>query len=164
MTLFRVTLVLAVIALAVPVVADAAVVNENLTINATVASRAKFTISPTTINFADADPDVVPSIAADSPVAVSVKIRATAVGASTLDAISTDLIDGGSTISIGNVDWTSTGDPEFAGGTLATASQTIGNFTGSGNFNSTFDFTLANSWAYEVGNYTGTVSYTLTTP
>ncbi|MFC1572510.1 hypothetical protein ACFL6M_02815 [Candidatus Eisenbacteria bacterium] len=147
-------------------VADSATDTETLIINATVAARAKLEISPTTINFADADPDLVDPIpATESPVSVNVKVRTTSGGAVTLICLANgDLQSGGDVIGIDNVTWTATGGG-FVNGTLSnSAAQSVGSWTGSGNRSGTLDFFLGNSWDFNVGNYTQTVDYTLTAP
>jgi hypothetical protein len=155
-----------VLALVVPVAVLAAVDNQTLTINAQVAARAKLVLAPTTINFPDADPDVTPSISAtENSVNVLSNVRTTAVGLSTLTCQADgDLASGGDIIAISNVTWSATGTG-YVGGTMNTATaQSVGTFTGSGAHVGDLDFFLANSWAYNVGNYTQTVSYTLTSP
>src|SRR5678815_871237 len=83
---------------------------QTLTINATVSSRAELTLSPTTINFADASPTTSPSVAADSSVTVTAKVRSS--GTPTLKVLANgDLTSGGNTIGIGNVTWTASGSP-----------------------------------------------------
>ncbi|MGQ9922155.1 MAG: hypothetical protein ACUVRZ_12630 [Desulfobacca sp.] len=138
---------------------------KTLTINASVSARAKLTISPTTINFADADPDVTPSIPADSAVAVNARVRTGASSTATLQVSATnDLSNGTETIPISNVTWTASGSG-FTGGTLSkTTAQDVASWTGSGNRSGTLSFFLANSWDYATGSYTTTAQYTLTAP
>jgi len=140
---------------------------ESLTINATVASKAKLTLGESTINFPDADPDSVSSISAnENAVSVEVKARTSSGGSVTLvvQAAAADLVDGSKTIPIGNVTWTAAGDG-FVGGTMDNVTpQSAGSWTGSGTRSSTFSYFLANSWSYQPGAYTQTVTYTLTAP
>lgn len=163
-----IALVGAVSLLVLPLMAGAATDTQVLTINATVAARAKLTIAPTTINFPDADPDLVSPIPATENGSITVlsNIRTTSVGVSSLVCLANgDLIAAGATdIPITNVTWTSSG-AGYIGGTMSnSASQAVGSFTGSGANVGGFDFFLANSWAYDVGSYSQTVLYTLTTP
>jgi len=165
-----IALVGAVSLLVLPLMAGAATDTQVLTINAnaTVAARAKLTIAPTTINFPDADPDLVNPIPATENGSITVlsNIRTSSVGVSSLVCLANgDLIAAGATdIPITNISWTSSG-AGYIGGTMSnSASQAVGSFTGSGANVGGFDFFLANSWAYDVGNYTQTVLYTLTTP
>jgi len=144
----------------------AATGSATLTINATVASRAEIALAPTTINFPDASPTVTPSIAADNPVAVTARVRTGRTTAATLTvAAPADLISGSDTIAINNVSWTASGAPFIAGTMNSTTPQNAATFAnGSGLFSGTFNFFLANSWAYNIGSYSGIVTYTLTAP
>jgi hypothetical protein len=152
--------------LAFPVVVGAATDTQTLTINATVSARAKLVLAPSTINFPDADPDVTPSIAAnENSVNVLANVRTSSAGVSTLTCQANGDLDSGSdTIPIGNVTWTAVG-PGYVAGTMNTgAAQAVGSWVGSGANVGDLDFFLANSWAYNVGSYTQTVTYTLTAP
>lgn len=139
---------------------------KTLTINATVKARAKLTLSPDTINFADADPDDLPSIAADYPVTVTAKVR---TGSSSKPDLvvqaNGDLKNAnGDIIEIGNVSWNATGSG-FKDGTMdKSTAQDVASWTGSGNRSGTLRFFLANSWDYATGSYTATATYTLTAP
>jgi hypothetical protein len=149
-----------------PALASGATDNETLTINATVGDRAKLVLAPTTINFPDEDPDLVDPIPADeNAVSVLCNVRTTGAGVSTLTCLADgDLTGGGTDIPIANVTWTATGGG-YQPGTMSTAvAQTVGSFTGSGANTGTLSYFLANSWSYEMGSYSQTVQYTLTTP
>lgn len=152
--------------LAIPAVVHAASDSKTLTINAVVANRAKLTIAPLTINFPDADPDVVnPIPASENAVTVSSRVRTGSASVSTLTCLANgDLLDGASTIPISNVTWTSTGGGYVNGTMNNGVAQAAGSWTGSGLNAGTFSYFLANSWAYNIGNYTQTVLYTLTAP
>jgi hypothetical protein len=144
----------------------AASATANLTINATVSARAELVLAPTTINFADSSPTTVASVPADNPVAVTARVRTGRATAASLTVTSAaDLASGADTIPISNVSWTASGAP-FIGGTMNKATpQSAATFAnGSGLFTGTFNFVLANSWAYNTGAYTTTVTYTLTAP
>lgn len=138
---------------------------ETLTINATVAAKAKLTLEVNTINFPDADPDSVPSIPAnENPVEVNVKAHTGSGATVTLTVQANgDLQSGSDTIPITNVSWTATG-AGFVSGVMDTAPVAAGSWTGSGSRDGTFSYFLANSWDYAAGNYTQTVVYTLTAP
>jgi len=138
---------------------------QTLTINATVSAKAKLTVGVAAINFADADPDTVPSIpAGENPVSVTVKAQTGSASTVTLTvAADGDLDSGTDTIDITNVTWTATG-AGFIGGTMDTSAQSAGSWTGSGQRNGTFSYLLANSWDYPPGSYSQTVVYTLTAP
>ncbi len=150
-----------------PAPADAATATQPLTINATVAARATLTLGSAAINFPDSDPATVPSIAAtENPVSVAARVRTGSASTPTLTVLAGgDLTSGLDTIAISNVTWTAAAAP-FTGGTMnSVTGQPAATFgAGSGAFNSTFSYFLANSWAYNVGAYTATVTYTLTAP
>jgi hypothetical protein len=151
---------------AVPLAVNAATDNQTLTINATVSARAKLVLAPTVINFPDADPDLTPSIAAtENSVNVLSNVRTTLAGVSTLTCQANgDLASGGDVIPITNVTWTAAGVGYVAGTMNTAVAQNVGSWTGSGANVGTMDFFLANSWTYNVGNYSQTVAYTLTAP
>ena len=160
------TLLCAVAILAVPIVASAASDNQVLTINASVLARAKLVLAPSVINFPDADPDVTPSIpAVENSVNLISTVRTSSAGAVTLTCQANgDLLSGADVIGIDNVTWTATGAGYVAGTMNTAAQQAVGSWTGSGAYVGTNSFFLANSWAYNIGAYTQTVSYTLTAP
>jgi len=138
---------------------------QTLTINATVAARAKLTLGVAAISFPDEDVDATPSIPADeNPVDVTVKARTGSSDTVTLTVQANgDLQSGGDAIAITNVSWTATGTG-FVAGTMDTVAQSAGSWTGPGEQTGTFSYFLANDWTYAPGNYTQTVVYTLTAP
>ena len=134
-------------------------------INAPLASSAQLTLNPTVINFRDADPDTVPSIAADMPVQVTANATTGVAQTVNLRALAQgDLISGSNTIAISNVTWTASGTGFRAGTMSRTTSQLVGRWTGSGTYTGTLSFFLANNWSYATGNYTQRVTFTLTAP
>jgi len=138
---------------------------KTLTINATVAAKAKLTLGVAAINFPDADPDSLPSVpATENPVDVNVKAQTGSASTVALTVQANgDLQSGSDTIAISNVSWTATG-PGFIAGIMDTVPVSAGSWTGSGSRDGTFSYFLTNSWAYAVGNYTQTVVYTLSAP
>ena len=126
----------------------------------------ELTVSPASISFASADPDVSPIIAA-APVVVTVRIRQNA-GPWTLTVLAGgDLNAGAATVDITNVTWTATPAPPYQNGTLSkTVAQRLASGTGNVNpaQNGSVTFRLANSWTYSAGNYTQTVVFTLSAP
>lgn len=149
-------------------VSEAAAFSTNTTIDVSAAidSAAQLTITPSAINFRDADPSVMPSIPAnENPVSVTAYAQTTGNKTVTLTVIAAgDLVSGNDTILINNVTWTATGNG-FLGGTMSkTTPQTAGRWHRSGTRMGTFSFFLNNSWSYATGNYTQTVTYTLTSP
>jgi len=135
-----------------------------LTINATVSTRAELVLSPTTINFPDANPTTTPSISADSTVAVTANVRT--AGTPTLTVLANgDLISGADSIAITNVTWTASGAPFIAGTMNSVTAQDAATLSaGSGQSAGTYSYFLANSWTYAAGAYTQTATYTLTAP
>lgn len=123
-------------------------------------------VSPLSISFPSANPDVTPVVAA-APIVVTVRVRQN-TGPWTLTVLANgDLLSGGSTVDIANVTWTATPAPPFRGGTLSkTVAQTIASGTGTVNpaQNGSVTFRLANSWTYSAGNYTQTLVFTLSAP
>jgi hypothetical protein len=138
----------------------------NLTINATVATTAKLTLGSASINFPDADPDTTPTInAPENPVSVTAKVKTGSSSTATLTVIAGgDLTGAGGTIPISAVKWTAAGNGFVSGTMDKTTPQSAGSWVGSGNRNSSFSYTLDNSWNYAPGSYTAIVTYTLTAP
>ncbi len=134
-----------------------------LTVNASVSSRAKLTLDAASITFADADPDTFPTITAT---ALNVTVKARKASGNVTLAVAADgpLTSGSDTIALTKLTWTAGGDPGFVGGTMATTDQSLAAFTASGNFAGTQTYVLANDWTYATGNYTATITYTLTVP
>ena len=132
------------------------------------ASGASLTLGTNTINFPNADPDTTPSIPA-SQNAVTVRCRITGGVASNVTLsvrANGNLVSGGNSIPISQVTWTATGNG-YVAGTMSTTSVLVGswpNTSGTRNFNGTFSYFLANSWNYATGNYTASVTYTLSAP
>jgi hypothetical protein len=136
---------------------------EAVAVSVSVNARAKLTLSAAAINFGDADPDVTP-IFTSAAIGVDVKARAGPASNVTVTVqANQDLTSGSDTIPIANLTWTVTG-AGFSAGTSATSAQTLGSWTGSGNRSGTHTYSLPNSWAYNVGSYTATLTYTLTAP
>ena len=88
-TIHAFTLGIGILAVALtPILASAASDSKTVTLNATVSARAKLTISPTTIHFPDADPDVLNPIPAnENSVSVQANIRTGAAGVATAPGI-----------------------------------------------------------------------------
>ena len=74
-------------------------------------------------------------------------------------------MSGASTIPIANVSWIATPNPPFRNGTLSTVAQTLATGTGTALLQQgDVTFRFVNSWNYTVGNYTQTITFTLTSP
>lgn len=138
-----------------------------LTMNYSLIARANLTITPSTINFPDADPTLSPLVAAaENPVVVTAKFRKdpSAALTATLVCQGGPLVSGADAIPSSGVTWTATGTG-FTGGTLSNITpQQVGSWTASGNYSGSLNFKLSNLWTYAVGNYSGNVTYTLTAP
>lgn len=134
---------------------------------AAAAQRLELSISPISITFPSADPDISPTVTA-APVVVTIRIRQNQGTPWQLTALANgDLISGSATVDITNVSWGGTPAPPFQDGTLSkTVPQRIA--AGTGNVNPTQNgsvtFRLANSWNYSAGIYTQTVVLTLSAP
>jgi hypothetical protein len=129
-------------------------------------STAQLTISPSTINFPNANPGTVPVIASiPSSISVTANAQIDALSWATLTVrAGGDLASGSNTIPISNVTWTATGDGFIAGTMSKDDPVSAGSWQGPGEHSGTFSFHLANSWSYATGNYSQTVTYTLTAP
>jgi hypothetical protein len=145
----------------------AATDTKTLTINASVLARATLTLSASTISFGAADPGSTPSISS-SPASIDVTAKAQATKGSTVYLkckANGDLVTPGDSdsIGIGNVTWTATGTGFASSGTMVkTTDVGVATWTGSGEHTGSLNFFLANSWDYGVGEYSQTVTYTLT--
>jgi hypothetical protein len=146
-------------------VAFAATDTKTVAVSATVSATAKLTLGSATLTFPDADPDVTPSIAPnEGAITVSAKGKTSAAGNITLVVKSGgNLVSGGDSIGISNLTWTVTG-AGYSAGTMGTTDQGLGSWTGSGSYDGTQTYALANSWSYVTGSYTATLTYTLTAP
>ena len=129
-------------------------------------TRLELSVSPTSISFASANPDVTPVVAA-APIVVTIRIRQSSGPWSLTVLANGDLIAGPSTVDITNVSWSATPAPPFQNGILSkTVAQRMASGTGNVNpaTNGSVTFRLANSWNYNAGVYTQTVTFTLSAP
>lgn len=136
----------------------------NINATATVNAKARLDITGA-VAFADADPETTPTINS-APLDVTVRARTSPAGNVTLTVLASgDLQNaGGDIITIDNITWTATGAGFAAGTASSAAAQSVGSWNGSGTRNGTQTYRLANSWAYATGNYSVTLTYTLTAP
>jgi hypothetical protein len=136
------------------------------TINATavVAARGRITLTGA-IAFPDTDPFTNPTIDA-APLSVQALARVgLAAGVSLTVQAGGNFVSGTDAIPIANLSWAGAGAGYNAAGTMSSAvAQPVGNWTGPGAHNGTQVYTLVNDWAYAPGNYSVTLTYTLTTP
>lgn len=136
------------------------------TLSLGLSGRAKLNFGMLALNFPDADPNTVPSIPANvNPLSVTSSSRTGSSQTATLTCLAGgDLISGINTIAISNMTWTATGTGYVTGTMNKTTAQTAGSWTGSGQRAGTFSYFLNNSWSYMTGNYSTTITYTLTAP
>ena len=80
--------------------------------------RLEITVSPTSVSFPSANPDVSPVVAA-APVVVTIRIRQSSGPWSLTVLANGDLLAGASTVDITNVSWTATPAPPFQNGVLS---------------------------------------------
>ena len=154
---------IAAVALAQPL--GAANDSKNVTMTAVVSASAKLELSSLTVAFPDTpDVDANPTIPATAILTVTAKGKTSGGAAITLTVSATNLTSGTDVIPISNVSWVGTGTGFLASGTMSTAAQTMASWTNSGSHSGTQAYSLANSWSYAIGNYSGTATYTLTTP
>jgi hypothetical protein len=140
---------------------DAASILVTVNVNA----RAKLTLGTAAITWADADPDVTPTLSSGA-ISVDVKARTTAGSTVALTVVATDDLKAGTNvITIDQLTWTGTGASFAATGTSnKTTSQNVVSFVNSGNRSGSQTYSLPNSWSYATGAYTATLNYTLVAP
>jgi hypothetical protein len=140
--------------------------NATVTLSVNLGSHARLLMSSTILDFPDADPDVVPLVAAvPASITVTAKTRTTRSNQVILTVQPTgDLRSGLLTIPSSMLRWTATGTG-FVGGALATGSnQTVGSWTSSGVRTGTQSFLFENRWTHPPGTYSITLVYTLSSP
>ena len=122
-------------------------------------------LQPTTVSFASADPDSEPLISAP-PIRVTYVALGQGAGSWTMTvAAEGQLVSGTSTIPIANVSWVATPTPTFRNGTLSTTPQVLATGTGLTLLQSgDVTFRFNNSWNHNVGTYTQTITFTLSSP
>lgn len=132
------------------------------------AQRATITLSPKIVTFPSSDPDTVPLVIA-APVQVTYQVQGGGknVTWSLTVLAGGDLLSGGSSVDISNVTWIATPAPPFQNGTLSrSVAQVVASGSGQVNpaRNGSITFRLANSWLYNAGTYTQSVTFTLSVP
>jgi hypothetical protein len=135
-------------------------------VNASSTCSATLTINMTSITFPSENPGAVPVVPAnENPVAVTASVQIDDASTATLTALAGgDLVSGSDTIAINTVSWTATGGGLLPGIMNKVTPVLAGSWTQSGTYNGSFLFYLANSWSYATGNYSQTVTYTVTAP
>jgi hypothetical protein len=133
------------------------------TLNASINSVARLSLSSAALTFPDADPDTVPSIqASQGPITVTAKARTSPNGTITLTVRASDELRSGlNTIPASNITWVASGAGFTNGALSATTEQAVTTWTGSGVRTGTQTFFFRNLWSYATGTYTLTITYTL---
>lgn len=127
--------------------------------------RTKLEFTGASVTFADANPDLFPVVnAKENPLPLKINARIPSGQPLYLRSQADgDLVSGSDIIPVDNITWTAAG-PGFSSGTLSRLSpQATGTWAGPGDRSGTLSFSLANSWSYNVGSYSATVTYTLST-
>jgi hypothetical protein len=122
-------------------------------------------LTPSSISFPDASPDVTPLIG-PATVMVSVKAEGSPGYPWVLTFLAnSDLRSGPSVIPINKISFTSSPSPPFNSGTMSRVSPMLLG-TGIAHINTALrmDFMLQNSWSYNVGAYSATATFTLSGP
>ena len=120
--------------------------------------------SPNSITFTDADPDVTPSLAANSTVRVTIRVQSNAGKSWTLTHLANGNLS--PSIPISNVSWTVTPQPPFVNGIMSRSTPQVA-AQGTGNRSSitgTFTYRIANLWSYNTGSYSVVTTFTLSAP
>jgi len=119
-------------------------------------------ISPLSINFQAADPDMEPLIRADNPVLVEIAVGPSRRWQLTLRAEGDLASSQGPAISIQTISWTSTASPPFINGSLISRNaQLAASGQGPVQTKGELNFFFQNSWDYRIGDYSQTVSFIL---
>lgn len=118
-------------------------------------------IYPVSINFQAGDPDLVPSVSANSPVWVTIMLPSSRNWQLYIRAEGNLIGDQGEIIPVSNISWVASPKPPLQDGVLA-AGQSIQLGAARGRlFNGRLDFYFKNSWYYVAGNYTQVVTFTV---
>lgn len=136
------------------------------TLSVNFGTQARLQLSQTTINFPDADPDLMPLVSAlPGPVTIVAKARAGRNSAVTLTLHAIDDLRSGVVVLPASLlSWTGAG-PGFANGTVARDSpQVVASWTGSGVRSGSQTFRFSNRWTHPAGTYSVTLVYTLAAP
>jgi len=134
----------------------------NINATAVVGARGRITLTGT-INFPDTDPFLTPIINA-APLTVQALARVAPGAGVSLTVQAGSFASGTDSIPITNLTWAGAGAGYVGTGTMNTTAQPVGSWTGPGANNGTQTYSLVNDWAYAPGNYSVTLTYTLTTP
>ena len=141
-------------------------VSATATLSVSLGSQARISVSPASITFPDADPDLVPQVTAlPGPIAITTRARATRNTVVTLTIQATDDLRSGVTVLPASlITWTTSGGGFVAGTLSRTSPQIVGSWVGSGIRTGTQSFLFENRWSHPTGTYSVTLMYTLTAP
>lgn len=121
--------------------------------------------NPSSITFNDTDPDLTPSLAANSTVTISIRVQQNGGQSWRLTHLAAG--DLSPSIPISNISWTVSPQPPFINGSMSRSVAQIA-AQGTGNVNpartGTFTFRIANLWSYNTGNFSVATSFTLSAP
>ncbi len=137
------------------------------TLNVSINSLARLTLSSTGVSFPDSNPDLVPQVpGTPGPLVVTVKARTTLNATVRLSVLaSDDLRSGVRTIPASNITWTATGAGFVAGNAESDDAADRGH-RGSGRASAPAIRACSsrNVWTHPTGTYTLTMTYTLSSP
>jgi hypothetical protein len=119
-------------------------------------------VSPLTINFQAADPDLMPTISADNLVLVQISVNVSRPWSLTLRANGDLRGNRGGSISISNISWTPSSSPPFVNGSLVSKNpQLAASGQGPADVSGELNFLLKNSWNYQSDDYSQSVTFIL---
>jgi hypothetical protein len=147
-------------------VVPAAAQTRTATVNVSINSVARLTLSSTSVTFPDSSPDIVPFVSGlPNPLSITVKARLTANASLRLSVLaSDDLRSGTRTIPASHITWTAAGAGFVAGTLSRTTPQSVGSWVGSGARNGSQSLLFRNLWTHPTGTYSLTMTYTLSSP
>jgi len=119
-------------------------------------------IFPHTLSFHPGDPDLEPSTPAESPIQIEITVNANQGWTLNILANGNLRGDRGKSIAIENINWQANPSPPFLDGSLSKRSpQLLARGSGKTQVNGELFFYLKNSWEYQAGEYSQTLSLTL---
>lgn len=166
MKTWKIMLMAVVLALVAAGWAQADTATSTLTINAKINAKAKLSLNTPTITFDDSgiDPDTTTTMpSSPATVGITAKVKTGSSTVATLTCLASGDFD--PAIPVSAVTWTSGSTNYAPTGTMdKTTAQNVASRTGSGDLSGTITPLMATSWNYPTGNYSVTVTYTLTAP
>ena len=119
-------------------------------------------VSPLSINFQAADPDLEPAVSADNLVLVEISVEVSRPWRLTLRAEGDLKGNRGGSIPISNISWTATSSPPFVNGSLVSKNpQLAASGQGPAGVKGELNFFLNNSWNYQADEYSQAVTFIL---